>query len=53
MPQVWVTLSPGAASAGPSPVSKAFGGQVIGSMATRLAAMRGSSASPVNTCSQS
>ena len=53
MPQVWVTLSPGSSISRSTPETKAFGGQVIGSMATALRRWDGSSVSPVNTCSHS
>ena len=53
MPQVCVTLSPGSSMSRSIPDTKALGGQVIGSMATARRRCAGSSASPVNTCSQS
>ena len=52
IPQAWVTLSPGSRTSRSSAVTKAFGGQVIGSMATALRRRSGPSGSPVNTCSQ-
>jgi len=52
MPQVCVTASPGCRTSRSSPVAKAFGGQVMGSTASALRRQRGSSGSPVNTCSQ-
>ena len=51
MPQVWVTSSPGSRTSRSSPVTKAFGGQVMGSMDTALRRRSGPSGSPVNTCS--
>ena len=53
MPQVWVTLSPGSSISRSTPETKAFGGQVIGSMATAFRRCDGSSVSPVKTCSHS
>ena len=50
-PQLVVTASPGASVSRSVPVTKAFGGQVIGSMASARRARPGPSASPVNTCS--
>ncbi len=52
MPQVWATVPPGCRTSRSSPVTKAFGGQVIGSTATALRRRPGLSGSPVNTCSQ-
>ena len=50
MPQVWDTLSPGSSISRSTPETTAFGGQVIGSMATAFRRCDGSSVSPVNTC---
>ena len=50
-PQVWVTFSPGSRTSRSSAVTKALGGQVMGSIATALRRMPGPSGSPVNTCS--
>ena len=52
MPQVWVTVSPGCRTSRSSPVTKAFGGQVMGSTASAVRRRSGPSGSPVNTCSQ-
>jgi hypothetical protein len=52
MPQVCVTASPGCRTSRSSPVTKAFGGQVMGSTASALRRRSGPSGSPVNTCSQ-
>ena len=52
MPQVCVTAWPGCRTSRSSPVTKAFGGQVMGSMATALRRRSGLSGSPVNACSQ-
>ena len=52
IPQVWVTFSPGSRTSRSSAVTKAFGGQVMGSIATALRRLSGPSGSPVNTCSQ-
>ena len=52
MPQVCVTVSPGRRTSRSSPVTKAFGGQVMGSTASALRRRSGPSGSPVNTCSQ-
>ena len=53
MPQVWVTLSAGASVSRPWPLTKAFGGQVIGSMASARRRWPAASPSPVKTCTQS
>ena len=51
MPQAWMTSSPGSRTSRSSAVTKAFGGQVMGSMATALRRRSGPSGSPVKTCS--
>jgi hypothetical protein len=52
MPQVCVTVWPGWRTSRSSAVTKAFGGQVMGSMATAVRRRSGPSVSPVKTCSQ-
>jgi hypothetical protein len=52
MPQVCVAVWPGWRTSRSSAVTKAFGGQAMGSMATAVRRRSGPSVSPVNTCSQ-
>jgi len=52
MPQVCVTVSPGSRVSRSVPVTKAFGGQVIGSMATARRRCALPSVSPVKAWSQ-
>jgi hypothetical protein len=52
MPHVCVTAWPGSSTSRSSAVTKAFGGQVMGSMASALRRRSGLSGSPVKTCSQ-
>src|ERR1700683_3140080 len=52
IPQLCVTSWPGSSTSRSSPVTKAFGGQVMGSTASALRRRSGPSGSPVNTCSQ-
>ena len=52
IPQRCVTVSPGSRVSRSVPVTNAFGGQVMGSMAIARRRCSGPSVSPVKTCSQ-